>query len=77
MCEFTFDQSFKSNSDGLPAALAAQKDRVFYARRPLGMNVQFIREDGLRDEWSFNSTDRAQAFAAGITAKGRPAVISE
>lgn len=77
MQKFTFDPNQKPSNDGLNDEMAAMRDRVFYSRRPKGMNVQFIREDGARDEWSFNSVERAEGFAASIIRQGRPAVISK
>ncbi len=72
-----FDPTYKPNRENLSAAIAAMMDRVFYARRSQGLNVQFIREDGRRDEWSMESAERAQAFLAKCHREGLQAVISE
>jgi hypothetical protein len=76
MTDFTFDMSHKPNRENVTEEVAAMMDRAFYKRRPLGMNVQFINEDGLRDEWSFNSVERAEAFADKIRRSGLPVAIS-
>lgn len=71
-----FDPTLRSNSEGLPPHLAAAKDRLFYSRRPLGLNVQFIREDGLRDEWSFADVSRRDNFVASLVRRGVPHAVS-
>jgi hypothetical protein len=65
----TFDHTYKPNRDNLTPATAMLMDRAFYARRVIGWNVQFMNE-GKRDEWSFNSAERAQAFANSLSARG-------
>lgn len=37
----------------------------------LGLNVRFLREDGTRDMFSFNSVERAEAFRASLRRQGR------
>ena len=72
-----FDPTFKPNRENLTPTIAAMMDRVFYGRRPLGQNVQFINEDtGTLDEWSFESADRAAKFSAQLTRQGRDNVVS-
>lgn len=36
----------------------------------LGLNVRFVREDGTHDEFSFASTERANAFRVKLRAQG-------
>lgn len=62
----TFDPAYKPHRDGLTPAIAALMDRAFYRNRADGFNVQFIAENGKRDEWSFNSRERAEAFATNL-----------
>lgn len=71
-----FDPAYKPNRDNLAPALVAMMDRVFYARRSQGLNVQWKREDGTLDEWSFADTERADAFLAKCERDGFDAVIS-
>lgn len=72
----TFDSTFKPNRDGLAAPIAAAMDRVFYARRPLGLNVQWIRDDGQLDEWSLQDIARRDAFVAKLQRDGKSFAIS-
>lgn len=71
-----FNPEYKPNRDNLSAHIVVMMDRVFYGRRALGMNVQFIREDGRLDEFSLESAERAQAFLAKCHRQGLDAVIS-
>lgn len=64
--EFKFDQNHKPSRNGLSPEIAALMDRAFYSRRPLGFNVQFLTEDGQRDEWSFNNRASAERFANNL-----------
>lgn len=66
----TFDNTYKPHRDGLDAVMASMMDRAFYRNRANGFNVQFIAEDGKRDEWSFNCRERAEAFASGLERRG-------
>ncbi|RWX22598.1 hypothetical protein EHH54_39005 [Rhizobium leguminosarum] len=72
----TFDNTYKPNRDGLSPEIAALMDRAFYSRREKGFNVQFVNELGHKDEWSFNSRDRAEAFAANLARNGTESVFS-
>jgi len=72
-----FNPDFKPNRDNLAPRMVEMMNRVFYSRRAQGMNVQFINEysKGL-DEWSFESAERAEKFAASLERKGVPHAIS-
>lgn len=71
----TFDHNHKPNRTNLSAHIAALMDRVFYERRGLGFNVQFLNE-GRLDEWSFNNRERAEGFAASLERQGREFAFS-
>lgn len=71
-----FDHSFKPNRSGLPAALAARMDVVFYARRAQGLNVQFIREDGALDEFSLSDHARVESFTQSLVRQGKAFAVS-
>lgn len=71
-----FDHNYKPNRDGLEPTIAAMMDRVFYARRSQGMNVQWKHENGTLDEWSFADMLRADQFLAKCQRDGLDAVIS-
>lgn len=73
--EMNFDHNFKPNRDNLPPVLVDAMNRVFYSRRSQGMNVQWMN-NGKLDEWSMESAERAEKFAANLARKGIPAVIS-
>lgn len=63
----TFDHSNKPNRDNLNPAIAAMMDRAWYRNRANGFNVQFRDPDtATLSEWSFNSRDRAEAFALNL-----------
>ena len=71
-----FDHNNKPNRDNLSPAIAAMMDRAFYRNRANGFNVQFISESGVLDEWSFNSRDRAEAFADNLAKNGKQSAFS-
>ncbi|TPJ86938.1 MULTISPECIES: hypothetical protein [unclassified Mesorhizobium] len=74
--EFSFDHSFKPHREGLIPQIAAAMDRAWYSNRSNGFNVQFIRDDGARDEWSFNSRLRAEIFADNLASNGKKYAFS-
>ncbi|MGJ0507623.1 MAG: hypothetical protein ACR652_10920 [Methylocystis sp.] len=58
-----FDHSFvHSLPPTLPAAVVETPRRVIAERRAAGLSVQFLREDGRRDEWQFNTLAQRDAF---------------
>lgn len=52
--------------DALVARVKAKREAA-----GIGLNVRFLREDGTRDEFSFATVDRANAFRAKLTRQGR------
>jgi hypothetical protein len=52
-------------------------DRAFYRNRAAGLNVQFHHEDGHLDEWSFNTPENRDAFAASLARQGVAYAFSE
>lgn len=74
--EMKFDPTYKPNRENLSATSAALMDRVFYSRRALGQNVQFVNESGVVDEWSMESAERAKALFDKFQRNGVSAVIS-
>lgn len=58
-------------------AAAVILSRAFYKRRPLGLNVQFMSDDGTLDEWSFADNPRRDAFTKSLKAQGRAFALSE
>lgn len=71
-----FDANHKPNRANLSPTVVAMMDRAFYARRPAGLNVQFINEVGDLDEWSFASIDSRDQFLAGLQKQGRDFAVS-
>lgn len=71
-----FNHDYKPNRDNLAPRMVEMMNRVFYSRRAQGMNVQFMRENETLDEWSFESAERAEKFAASLERKGVPHAIS-
>lgn len=71
-----FDPTIAPVRSGLPPALAAKADALFYARRPLGLNVQFIREDGARDEFSLADAARRDEFVSSLKRRGVAFAVS-
>jgi hypothetical protein len=72
-----FDPTYKPNRDNLPPDVIGLMDKAFYRNRDRGFNVQFRHlADGSLDEWSFNSLDAAEAFAAKLEANGTDYALS-
>ncbi len=71
-----FDASFHPSRSNLSPAIAAAMDRAFFARRPAGLNVQFLTEAGALDEWSFASAAQRDRFTDGLRADGRDFAVS-
>lgn len=59
-----------------PVEIAAALRRDFYARRPLGLSVQFEREDGIRREYSWAYPENRDIFLAKLKRIGTPYVLS-
>ncbi|MGJ0507482.1 MAG: hypothetical protein ACR652_10155 [Methylocystis sp.] len=58
-----FDHSYKHTlPPTLPAAVVETTRRVIAERRAAGLAVQFLHEDGRRDEWQFNSLAQRDTF---------------
>lgn len=73
-----FNPNFEPANKNFPAALIAAKNKVFYNRRAMGLNVQFIRpDDGQLDEYSLRDEESRNAFVAQLERKGIDYVISE
>lgn len=71
-----FDPSLKPNRDRLSPEIAALMDRAWYRNRANGFNVQFIRDDGKRDEWSFKDAERRDGFMDKLRRDGIACVAS-
>jgi len=71
-----FDFNFTPRRDGLPEILAAKADQLFYSRRALGLNVQFIRQDGDLDEMSFADMASRDAHITKMKRLGTEHVVS-
>ncbi len=52
--------------DALAARVKAKREAS-----GLGLNVRFLREDGVADEFSFATPERAAAFRAKLVRNGR------
>lgn len=52
-------------------AILARMAQIKAQREPLGFNVHFLNEQGVRDVFSFNSKERADAFRANLVKNGR------
>ena len=58
-----------------PAHMKSVVEPVFLARRDAGLSVQFVRDDGARDEWQFVSVAQRDAFIAK-NLSGKPYAVS-
>lgn len=65
-----FHVDHKPNRDNLSPSIVLLMDRAFYRNRAAGLNVQFHHEDGHLDEWSFNTPEHRDAFAASLARQG-------
>ncbi len=72
-----FDHAHKPHRDGLTPDIADLMDRAFYRNRANGFNVQYITDLGTLDEYSFNSRERAEAFAANLARHGHESAFSK
>lgn len=71
-----FDPSHTFGTDDLPDAVAQRTIDLRKRRRGLGLNVQFMKDDGTRDEWSFSTIERRDAFIRGLEREGKTYAIS-
>ena len=65
-----FDHSYRP---AWPANMRPIVEPVFLARRKAGLSVQFLGENGDRDEWQFSTTAQRDAFVAKL---GKPVAVS-
>lgn len=65
-----FNADYKPNRDNLSPTIISLMDRAFYRNRAAGLNVQFHHDDGHLNEWSFNTPDDRDAFAANLARQG-------
>lgn len=73
----TFDHSHKPViHPTAPAQIADALRRDFYARRPLGLSVQFAREDGILREYSWAYPENRDIFLNKLKRNGTPYVLS-
>lgn len=72
----TFDPTLSPCRDGLSEPIAAAMNRIFFARRPLGLNVQFVTLDGALDERSFATASARDSFTGLLASEGRDYAIS-
>lgn len=71
-----FDPTFKPCRAGLPTQALLLADRLFYQRRALGLNVQFVRQDGRLDEFSLATAERRNGFVAMLQRTGTDYAVS-
>lgn len=69
-------QHASENDSKLSPAIAAMMAKAFYSRRDAGLNVQFIREDGKLDEWSFANAESRDKFVAKLNRDGLEYALS-
>lgn len=66
-----FDRGYEPPINAtLPSVVADQVRAVREDRLAKGLLVQFVREDGTLDEWSFRDEARRDEFISGLTARG-------
>lgn len=65
-----FDRSHETGTTSV------QAQRAFYLRRAKHLNVQFIRENGSLDEWSFAAVAQRDSFIASLSAKNQSFAVS-
>jgi len=63
--------NFKSVFDSLPADIRDRAHALVAVREAQGLNVQFLREDGTRDRYSFATMEGAEKFKATLRRNGR------
>ena len=72
-----FDYSRKLDTQGLSGPAAVIVKRKQEERRKHGLAVQFIKDDGSVDEWTFARPEYLKAFTDKLAAKGVQYITSQ
>ena len=71
-----FDPTYKQNRNKLPADIVRMMNKTFFERRAKGLNVQFITDKELLDEWSFATCAEKDRFCSRLKKIGREYAVS-
>lgn len=71
-----YERTQLADTSTLRSDIAARMQAVRDKRDALGLNVQWTREDGTLDTWSFATVERRDGFVANLQRRGIACVIS-